>query len=99
MKTNDALCPACGFTEAYWLERVQRFKCANRECYKQYSATSGTQYHSRKLPLDTLTAIDARFSDGLTIAQVSREFGVDYKTAWRLKQIHDGRPVWKQKRA
>jgi transposase-like protein len=99
MKANDAACPACGNSEAYWLERTQRFKCTRKGCYKQYTATSGTEYHCRKLPLETLTAIDVRFSEGLNIAQVSREFGVDYKTAWRLKQIHDGRPVYKQRRA
>lgn len=93
------VCPACGNTEAYWLESVQRFKCTNRDCYKQFTQTSGTKYHSRKLPLETLQAIDLRFGEGLTPAQVAREFQIDYKSAWRLKQIHDGRPVYKQKRS
>ena len=98
MKTNDALCPACGNTEAYWLSNVQRFKCTRRGCYKQYTQTSGTKYHSRKLPLETLTAIEGRFAEGATPAEVAREFGIVYKSAWRLHQIHEGRPVYKQKR-
>lgn len=99
MKMNNVLCPDCGNTEAYWLEKVQRFKCTRRGCYRQYTQTSGTQYHSRKLPLETLQAIDVRFAEGMTPAQVAREFQITYKSAWRLHQIHEGRPVYKQRRA
>jgi transposase-like protein len=56
-ETNgEPVCPECGSLEAYNLKTRNVFKC--KACAKQFSVTSGTIFHSRKLAMrDILAAI------------------------------------------
>jgi transposase-like protein len=79
-------CPRCNNPPPhYFLSTVKRFKC--RSCYKQFTETSGTIFHSRKLPLETLRSIQKRFGEGATVAQVTREFDIEHKSSCRLKKL------------
>lgn len=92
-------CPNCGGVEIYTFETRRIFKC--KACRRQFSATSGTLFHSRKLShRDYLLAI-AIFVNGAkghAALQLSRDLNVQYRTAFVLShklrealgsQVHD----------
>lgn len=82
---GDPVCPECGCVEAYDLKTRQVYKC--KGCGKQYSITSGTIFHSRKLAVRDILAAIAVFingAKGYSALQMSRDLSVDYKTAFVL---------------
>lgn len=84
--TNGApICPVCGCVDSYNLATRRRFKCAG--CHRQFSATSGTIFASRKLSfVDLLAAVClvVNASKGLSAVQLSRDLNVQHKTAFVL---------------
>ena len=84
---NDgkAVCPRCGCCEAYNISTRRKFKC--KACQHQFSVTSGTIFASRKLDFTDLLAaicILANAAKGVSSVQLSRDLGVQYKTAFVL---------------
>ena len=83
-ETNgEAVCPQCGCTESYDIKTRRKFEC--KGCKHQYSVTSGTIFHSRKLDFVDLLAGICLFvtgSKGMSSVQFSRTMDVQYKTAW-----------------
>ncbi len=80
---GEAVCPACGCCEAYAITTRRKFKC--KACHHQFSVTSGTIFASRKMAFVDLLAAICLFvngSKGRSAVQLSRELGVQYKTAW-----------------
>ncbi|MCW1413032.1 transposase [Rhizobium sp. 1AS11] len=64
-----------------------RFKCTEKTCKAVFSVTSGTVFHARKLSFKKmLIAIwfSANSVKGKAALQLSREIGVQYKSAWVL---------------
>lgn len=92
-------CPHCGSVEIYSYETRRIFKC--KACRRQFSATSGTLFHSRKLPPRSYLLAIAIFVNGAkghAALQLSRDLNVQYKTAFVLShklrealasQVHD----------
>lgn len=65
------MCPDCGCVDIYKITTLRRFKCA--ACSVQFSATSGTILHSRKLTLVDLLAAICHFANaakGLSALQL-----------------------------
>jgi len=82
---GEPVCPKCGHTESYDLATRQVYKC--KACSKQYSITSGTIFHGRKLAVRDILAAIAIFingAKGCSALKLSRDMGVDYKTAFVL---------------
>ena len=80
---GEAVCPKCGCIEHYNLPKRRLFQC--KGCKHQYSVTSGTIFHSRKLDFVDLLAGICLFvtgSKGMSSVQFSRTMDVQYKTAW-----------------
>jgi hypothetical protein len=50
-KTESLTVPFCGCEKYYVIEGGKRYKCANNECYKKYSATVGTIFENSKISL------------------------------------------------
>lgn len=79
------VCPKCGCYESYDLATRQVYKC--KGCTKQFSITSGTIFHGRKLQVRDILAAIAIFingAKGYSALQLSRDLSVDYKTAFVL---------------
>ena len=79
------VCPKCGCLDSYSITTRRRFKCA--ACHAQFSATSGTILHSRKLSyVDLLAAIClvANAAKGLSALQLARDLGINPKSAFVL---------------
>lgn len=82
---GEAVCPNCGCVDTYKITTRCRFKCA--ACGLQFSATSGTILHSRKLSfVDLLAAIClvANAAKGLSALQLARDIGCNPKSAFVL---------------
>ncbi len=82
---GEPICPECGCVDHYDLKTRQVYKC--KGCSKQYSITSGTIFASRKLRVRDILAAIAIFingAKGYSALQLSRDLGVDYKTAFVL---------------
>lgn len=80
---GEPVCPGCGCCDSYDLKSRQVYKC--KGCGKQYSITSGTIFHSRKLAVRDILAAIAVFingAKGYSALQLSRDLSVDYKTAF-----------------
>ena len=82
---GEAVCPRCGCLDTYNITSRRRFKCV--ACYHQFSVTSGTIFASRKLSFTDLLAAIVIFvngAKGVAALHLSRDLGVQYKTAFVL---------------
>src|SRR5687767_7502132 len=82
---GEPVCPECGCVACYEYASRPIFKC--KGCLHQFSVTSGTLFSSRKLPMrDYLMAIAifVNGAKGVSALQLSRDLGVQYKTAFVL---------------
>lgn len=83
-ETNgEPVCPVCGCVECKPVKGRITFRCTG--CNKQFSVTSGTLFHSRKLSyVDMLAAIClfVNGAKGMSAIQFSRDLDVSYKCAF-----------------
>jgi transposase-like protein len=82
---GDPVCPRCGCLAVYEYRARAVFKC--KACLRQFSVTSGTIFHSRKLAFrDHLLAIAifVNGAKGVSALQLGRDLDVSYKTAFVL---------------
>lgn len=79
------VCPRCGCLEAYAITTRNKWKC--KGCHHQFSVTSGTLFHSRKMAFrDILLAILIFINDvkGRSALSMSRTLDCQYKTSFVL---------------
>lgn len=80
------ICPACGNTTGCKLKNRKIYQC--HKCHHQTSLTAGSIFHGTKLPLKkwflAIYLLTQR-KKSLSALQLSREIGVNYDTAWKLK--------------
>ena len=82
---GEAVCPKCGSVDVYEFKSRKIFKCVG--CKSQFSLTSGTIFANRKLAIRDILAAIAIFMNGAkghSALQLSRDLGVQYKTAFVL---------------
>lgn len=63
------------------------YQCLKKECFAQFTATSGTIFNDSHLPLQKwmmATAIMCNAKKGVSAKQIQRDLAVSYKTAWYL---------------
>ena len=82
--SGDVTCPCCGVVRAHYFVRVRKqWRC--KDCNHTFSVTSGTIFANHKLPLKVYLAAIAIFANavkGVSALQLSRDLGVQYKTAF-----------------
>jgi predicted kinase len=86
-------CPKCGTLRCHTMSRG-RFKCSDKACRAVFTVTSGTVFASRKLSFKKmLVAIwfSVNSAKGKAALQLSREIGVQYRTAWVIGHRHSAR--------
>ena len=83
---GEPFCPHCGCLTVYALGEIPpRWKCSG--CRRKFSLTSGTLFHSRKLPVRDYLAIIALFVNGVkgtSALQISRDLNINPKSAFVL---------------
>ena len=80
------ICPHCGNTTGCEIQQRSVYQC--HKCHHQTSLTAGTIFHGTKLPLRTwflAIYLLTQRKKSTSALQLSRELGVKYDTAWRLK--------------
>ena len=83
--SGQPYCPRCGARDVYGYHSRPIWRC--KECGKQFSVTSGTLFHSRKLAIRDYLAAIAIFINGAkghSALQLSRDLNCQYKTAFVL---------------
>ncbi|MGB6087630.1 IS1595 family transposase, partial [Parvibaculum sp.] len=82
---GEPVCIHCGHAGAYEYQSRRIFKC--KACRRQFSVTSGTVFSHYKLPMRDYLAAIAIFVNavkGVSALQLSRDLGVQYRTAFVL---------------
>ena len=82
-------CPHCQGTEHITPYPSKRFTYWHKNCRKEFTVKTGSVMHSSKTPtvnwiITMYTVLTAR--KGVSAMQLSKELGVQYKTAWYLLQ-------------
>jgi transposase-like protein len=83
---GQPVCPRCACSAVYEITTRKLFKC--KACNHQFSVTSGTIFASRKLALRDILLAIAIFVNGAkghSALQLSRDLGVQYKTAFVMQ--------------
>ena len=78
-------CPKCGCLAIYEHKSRRIFSC--KECLAQFSVTSGTIFHSRKLGVRDILLAIAIFTNGAkghAALHLGRDLNISYKTAFVL---------------
>ena len=85
-KGDETACPCCGVVDKHYFQRTRRqWRC--KSCEHTFSVTSGTIFAFHKLPLRVYLAAVAIYANavkGISALQLSRDLGVQYKTAFVL---------------
>ena len=90
---DGPVCPKCGAGDPYRIERKSRsknvvthlYKCREKECRKQFTATVGTIFEDSKIPLSKWFAaiyLMCSSKKGMSAHQLHRQLGITYKSAW-----------------
>ena len=83
---GEPSCPYCGSLTIYTLGEVPpRWKC--KDCRKKFSVTSGTLFHSRKLPIREYLAVIALFTGGVkgvAALRMARDMNINPKSDFVL---------------
>lgn len=82
---GEPFCPDCGCCDPYFISTRRKWKC--KACAKNFSATSGTIFASRKMAFVDLLAAICIFvnaAKGISALQLSRDLDCQYKTAFVL---------------
>ena len=82
------VCPSCDCRQfcRVWHGRVRTFQC--NACHKQVTLTSGTLFHSTKLPLTLwFQAIYflSQTKNAISTMELMRRLGICYRSAWRMR--------------
>ena len=80
-------CPKCGYKKCCTLQRGQ-LQC--HQCHHQTSLTVNTIFQGTKLPLRKwflAMYLITQHKKSISSLQLSRDLGVNYKTAWSIKHL------------
>ena len=81
------VCPLCGSCEGKWLSTWPKIQC--RACRHQVPLTTGTIFHTTKLPLTAwflAVWLVATAKNGISSVELERRLGVKQTNAWALMQ-------------
>jgi transposase-like protein len=92
---NGVCCVHCGVQNVSTItrkkagdnKRARIYQCLEKECGKQFSATSGTIFNDTHLGLDKwfmAIAMICEAKKGMSAKQLERHLGVNYRTAWHM---------------
>lgn len=83
---DGPICNHCGsFGRAYSTKRTGVYRCAEKECRKDFSVTTGTVMESSHIPLYKWLLgfyLMSSSKKGVSAHQLHRSLGVTYKSAW-----------------
>jgi transposase-like protein len=85
-KREEVACPSCSAIGKHYFQHTRKqWRC--KDCNHTFSVTSGTIFAFHKLPLKVYLAAIAIYTNavkGISALQLSRDLGIQYKTAFVL---------------
>jgi transposase-like protein len=81
------VCPRCGSEKSYATKKLGRYRCGNPVCRKDFTVQTGTVMERSHSPLTHWAVafhMAASSKKGFAAAQLARELGCQYNTAWFL---------------
>jgi transposase-like protein len=84
---NGPVCPHCKSEKHYATKKLGRYRCANKDCRKDFTVQTGTVMERSHSPLTHwayafTVAVDGK--KGFSAHQLARQLGCQYNTAWFL---------------
>jgi transposase-like protein len=79
------VCPHCQSTKHYATKKAGRYRCANKDCRKDFTVMTGSVMERSHAPLTawaTAFHLYASSKKGFTAMQLQRILGCEYNTAW-----------------
>lgn len=92
------VCPYCQHPKCYVIDKGERYKCANNQCYKRFRITVGTIMEASNVPLVkwfTAIYLVTAHKKGISSHQLGKDLGTTQRTAWFM--LHRIREMLKQK--
>jgi transposase-like protein len=84
---DGPVCPNCGSLKHYATKKVGRYRCAEKECRKDFTVQTGTVMERSHSPLTHWAyafTVAADGKKGFSAHQLHRQLGCQYNTAWFL---------------
>src|SRR6202166_287380 len=84
---HGPVCPNCKSANHYATKKIGRYRCANKECRKDFTVMTGTVMERSHVKLNEWAAafhLAASSKKGFSAHQLHRELGCEYNTAWFL---------------
>src|SRR5262245_47823606 len=84
---EDRVCPTCGSLKSYATKKVGRYRCAEKECRRDFTVMTGTvmeRSHAKLTQWAAAFFLGASSKKGFTALQLHRILGCQYNTAWFL---------------
>jgi transposase-like protein len=84
---DGPVCPHCGSLKHYATKKAGRYRCAEKECRKDFTVQTGSVMERSHCPLTQWAMafhLYAASKKGFTATQLQRHLGCQYNTAWFL---------------
>lgn len=84
---NGPVCPACKGDNHYATQKLGRYRCAAKECRKDFTVMTGTvmeRSHAKLTQWAAAFHLGASSKKGFSAHQLHRSLGCQYNTAWFL---------------
>jgi transposase-like protein len=82
---DGPVCPHCGSLKQYATKKAGRYRCAEKECRKDFTVTTKSVMERSHVPLTAWAVafhLYASSKKGFTATQLQRTLGCEYNTAW-----------------
>jgi transposase-like protein len=84
---NGPVCPTCKSTKAYATKKAGRYRCASKECRRDFTVMTGSvmeRSHAKLTQWAMAFYLGAASKKGFSAHQLHRALGCQYNTAWFL---------------
>ncbi|MEQ1933492.1 MAG: IS1595 family transposase [Fimbriimonadaceae bacterium] len=84
---NGPVCPTCGSLKHYATKKIGRYRCAEKECRRDFTVQTGSvmeRSHAKLTQWAAAFCLYAASRKGFTAMQLQRHLGCEYNTAWFL---------------
>jgi transposase-like protein len=84
---NGPICPKCGSPKNYATKRTGVYRCAAKECRKDFTVQTGTvmeRSHAKMAQWAVAFTMGCSSKKGFSAHQLHRQLGCQYNTAWFL---------------
>lgn len=91
---DGLICPHCGCSKIYEISTRIQYRCASPDCRKQFSDTSDTPFHARKMTyLNMMRLMDA-LNSRASFNSIAKSLGVEWRTVKMMAHKLEGHKLF-----